>query len=116
VALLWGPWSRSEIDRIGAGKIAERGRGGDNDDRFYPAVDGKKAVVAIYLADRPGPREASPTVLDILTRHGIPVALPVEASGESRWPWITAGVVAGAALLLGAALVAFRRRSRPSPA
>jgi hypothetical protein len=116
VALLWGPWTRGEIDRIGAGKIAERGRGGDNDDRFYPAVDGKKAVVAIYLADRPGPREAGPTVLDILTRHGIPVALPVEASSESWWSWITAGVVGGAAFLLGAALVVFRRRVRPSPA
>jgi hypothetical protein len=43
---------------------------------FYPAVNGRRAVVVLLVSGRDGPRIASRKTLHILGRHGIPTRVP----------------------------------------
>jgi hypothetical protein len=43
---------------------------------FYPAANGRRAVVVLLVSGRDGPRIASPKTLRILKRHGILTRLP----------------------------------------
>ena len=67
LALFWGVPSRpvpsdpSKADQVGW---------------FYPAVDGRRAVVVLLVSGRDGPRIASRFALRILDRHGIPIRVP----------------------------------------
>jgi hypothetical protein len=109
LALLIGSdWTREKIDALGAEKIAEQ-----SPDRFYPAIDGKEAVVAISLLDRRGPREAGPTVLAILARNGVPTRLE-GSSGAGDIPLGLAVGVGAGLLLLGSLLWLWRRSRQPS--
>ena len=43
---------------------------------FYPAINGRRAVVVLLVSGQDGPRIASREALRILGRHGIPIRLP----------------------------------------
>lgn len=43
---------------------------------FYPAVNGRRAVVVLLVSGRDGPRIASRNALRILARHRVPVRRP----------------------------------------
>jgi hypothetical protein len=84
--------------------------------RYYPAFEGRPAVVSI---DPMGAKRLTPKALRILAGHGIPLRVePGAVPGPDDalpWPWIAAGV-SGFLLVTAATLVVARRRWNARPA
>jgi hypothetical protein len=106
---LWEPYVRE-------GRLNElRPEQANQEGRFYPANGAQEAVIDLLVNGRAGPKHASEEALATLTRNGVPVSFPVDPDGQAQWPWITGGVVAGLASVAALGMVAYRRRSRPTP-
>ncbi len=106
----WEPYVRE-------GRLNElRPEQANQEGRFYPASDGRKAVIDLLVNGRAGPKRAPRVTLATLARHGVPTSLPAESAGDARWPWIVGGVLAGLASLAVVGTFTFRRRSRPASA
>jgi hypothetical protein len=107
---LWEPYVREgRLDELRPDQANQSGR-------YYPAVEGRPAVVSI---DPVGAKRLTPKALRILARHGIPVRVePGAVPGPDDalpWPWIAAGVC-GSLLVTAATLVVARRRWNARPA
>jgi hypothetical protein len=83
-----------------------RSESGDQQGRFYPAVDGAAPIITydVGLA-----RRVAPEGVAILSRHGIPVHI-TSTSGVTAWPtWLVVGV---AILCLAVTIVLLARKRR----
>jgi hypothetical protein len=76
--------------------------------RFYPATDGRPALVDVPGEGR-WPRTANGTALRILEAHGVPIRVGARTTGRV-WAWAVVGAVGLASL--GVALLLSARRFR----
>jgi hypothetical protein len=104
---LWEPYVRNgRLDALRAEQANQSGR-------YYPAYEGRPAVISIPLS-AVGTRRPTRPALRILAGHDIPARLEAAASrgpdGSPPWLWIGAGASATLLLATAAAVVAQRRR------